>query len=445
MRNELAVLLYGRHIADIRQTSGGQHALAYTSDPGNTPLSLSMPLNRVEHTHRAVEPFLEGLLPDRDDVREVMGREFGVSGRNPLSLLRHIGLDCAGAVQFCDPEDTPAVLNREGELHPVSETEIGVRLATITEGAVRSWVAPAERWSLAGAQPKFALHRTSNGWAEARGATPTTHIIKPGIPTLFDKALNEHICMTAAAKLDLSVARSEYTEFDGHPAIVVERYDRQVNTQGKVVRIHQEDFCQALAVPPSRKYEVDGGPGSTKILAVLRGNARPVDRFRFFAYQAYNYLIGGSDAHAKNLSLLLVGNTVRLAPMYDVSSGYPYVGVARELPIAVAGERRFGRIKDANWARLATQAELEPDEVIGFVHQLAGNVPDALRDAIRVAEQNGVNVSGLADRMLPDIERVCDAIRWSELNPPSGTSTTMSSSTIAKKITSGTRAAKDHT
>lgn len=405
--SELAVVLYGRHVAYIRQSAGGQFTLRYRDERGNTPLSLSMPLVQTEHRNRAVKPFLDGLLPDREGVRAEMGREFGVNGRNAFQLLRHVGLDCAGAVQFCDPADVPDVLERDGTLQPVHEKEIGARLAALQESGSRSWVSPAERWSLAGAQPKFALHRAGDEWFEAHGASPTTHIIKPGVAALHDQAVNEHICLSAAGRLGLDAAESEYTEFDGQPAIVVRRYDRGVDSQGRLVRIHQEDLCQAMSVAPEQKYEIDGGPGAVRILHLLRGSARLEDRYGFLQYQAYNYLVGGSDAHAKNFSLLLVGRSVRLAPMYDVASSYPYEGLSHELPIAIDGKRAYGALTDSNWANVARRAELDPDRVVDGVHNLAARLPDALSDTIEAVRAEGVPIDDLANRMLPPIGKVC--------------------------------------
>lgn len=408
--SQLAVILYGRHIADIQQSTGGQFTLRYRDEPGNTPLSLSMPLVQTEHKNRVVKPFLDGLLPDRDDVRAEMGREFGVNGRNALQLLRHVGLDCAGAVQFCDPRDVPAVLERNGGLQPIDETDLGRRLAALGESGTRSWMSPSERWSLAGAQAKLALHRTSDGWFEAHGASPTTHIVKPGVATLHDQALNEHICMAAAVRLGLDAASSEYSEFAGHPAIVVRRYDRRVNPEGEFVRIHQEDLCQAMSVAPEQKYETDGGPGAAKILQTLRASARLEDRYGFLQYQAYNYLVGGSDAHAKNFSLLLVGRSVRLAPLYDVASTYPYEGLDHGLPIAIDGKRAYGSILDNHWANVARRAELDPDRVVASVHDLAERLPDALKDIVDALRGDGVGIDNLANRMLPQISAACGQV-----------------------------------
>lgn len=411
MPGELAVLLYGRHVAQLVE-GRGHRTLQYGPSPGNTPVSLSMPIEARRHGNRVVEPYLNGLLPDRPDVRAAMGREFGVSGNNPFALLRHIGLDCAGAIQFCDPGRVDEVLARTGSLHRVEEAEIARRIGSVLDGSTRSWIAPTERWSLAGAQAKFALHRDrSGGWSEPSGSVPSTHIIKPGIPELFDQALNEHVCMRTAHRLGLSVASSEYAEFGGFPAVVVERCDRRINADGEVVRIHQEDLCQALSVPPEKKYETDGGPGSAAILQVLSRNAAERDRERFVEYQAFNYLIGGTDAHAKNLSVLMVGRTVRLAPMYDVASGFPYQGLAMELPIAVGGERRFGFVRDRHWAKLATQARLDGDRVLQTLHDLARHLPDALHDSFaEVPLLGSPTAANLRERMLTGARQQCESV-----------------------------------
>lgn len=405
---ELAVLLYGRQVGVVEETRGGQRVLTYADNPGNTPVSLSMPLSLRRHKNRVVQPYLDGLLPDRDETRQALGREFGVSGRNPFAILSHIGLDCAGAVQFVTPDRVAEAMARPGNLVDVSAEQIGARIAALTSGTQESWVSPTERWSLAGGQAKFALHRRQDGtWAQSLGATPTTHIIKPGIDGLHDQALNEHVCLAAAKRLGLAASTSEYIEFDGQPAIVVERYDRIRRPTGELLRVHQEDLCQALSIAPENKYEADGGPRSATVLRLLESHADPEESWGFVQSQVFNYLIGGTDAHGKNLSLLLVGSSVQLAPLYDVASGFPYEGLALELPMAVAGERRFGFIRDRHWREFATQAGLAAERVVGFVHSLAADLPDAVSDILGSLDSQGVPVHRLRERLLPGIAAQC--------------------------------------
>ncbi len=409
--DQLAVLLYGRQIATLEQTAGGQHVLHYSDDPGSTQISLSMPLAQQTYKHRIVEPFLNGLLPDDGATRDAIGRQFGVSGRNPFALLSRIGMDCAGAIQFCHADQVEEARSRKGSVNPLSEADIEARLAALAADGTASWLAPEEHWSLGGAQAKFALRNEMGRWWDATGSAATTHIFKPGVGRLKDHALNEHISLSAAGRLGLSSARTQFVMFGSQPAIVVERYDRRRDADGTLQRIHQEDMCQALSVDPSQKYEADGGPGVDAIMRLLRQHSDIEDRKAFAQYQAFNYLIGGTDAHAKNLSVLLAGDLVRLAPLYDAASGLPYDLPASDpfrinlLPMQISGENKIGYVRDSHWARFATKSGLEPDWLVAEVHTLTSDLPDAVRDAFGEVESSGVDVSDLRERLLTRLRR----------------------------------------
>lgn len=189
------------------------------------------------------------------------------------------------------------------------------------------WVMPGEHWSLGGSQQKFALRRESGGWFEARGAAATSHILKPGVRALRAQALLEHVSMRAAATCGVEVARTDYTEFRSESAIVVTRFDRAPGPSGTLRRAHQEDLCQALGV--AEKYEDRGGPTATRIIRLLRDTARTaadatanVDRF--VDGLVLDTVIAAPDGHARNYAVLLDGDTVHLAPLYDVASGLAY-------------------------------------------------------------------------------------------------------------------------
>src|SRR5262249_2084174 len=157
-------------------------------------------------------------------------------------------------------------------------------------------------------------------WGVPSGRTPTTHILKPPMPELNGHVENEHFCLALARELGLPAAASDVRRFDKEIAIVVERYDR-VQIRGRLTRVHQEDICQRLGVRPARKYESEGGPGIRGIAELLRthSSARDDDLATFLDAIAFNWLIAGSDAHAKNYSILLAGGgQVRLAPLYDL-------------------------------------------------------------------------------------------------------------------------------
>jgi serine/threonine-protein kinase HipA len=331
----LLVVLDGRLAGDIAHIRGGRLRLRYADDyredPASTPLSLSMPLASREHSHTVVWPFLWGLLPDSDAVLTRWGREFQVSAANPFALLRYVGEDCAGAVQFLTQDRYAELYGRESqptrtdsEVDWLSENQVAERLAALRlDPAAWHFTAESGEFSLAGAQAKVALFYDGKRWGRPTGRMPTTHILKPAIPSLLDHDLNEHLCLGLARRLGLRAARSELMSFGGERAIVVTRYDRVHESDGWR-RVHQEDLCQALAVHPGSKYEYEGGPFPAKIVALFRAAMEP-DRVaetvdRFSDALVLNWLMVGTDAHAKNYSLLLAGPQVRLAPLYDLAS-----------------------------------------------------------------------------------------------------------------------------
>lgn len=416
----LAVLLYGQHVADLEQTQGGQHLLAYRDDPGTTPISLTMPLGDGPFKQRVVDPFLEGLLPERESAREAMSRELGVSARNPYALLATMGLDCAGAVQFCTDDEVADVLARRGTLHELGDDDIEKRLTELRTNSSASWLAPRERWSLAGAQAKFALRREGDTWYEATGAEPTTHIIKPGIDGFRSQALNEHISLQTARRAGLSAARSSFERFGTEPALVIERYDRRRNRNGALVRLHQEDLCQATGTYPSDKYESGGGPRAVGIIDLLRASSTRADRQdnldSFVDALAFNVLIQAPDAHAKNYSILLLDSIVRLAPLYDVASGAPYDSTSqtglRTAAMAIGGRREFTQIDLNRWRRFAGEAGLDPDAVVARVLALAERIPDAMADAFAAEDGRGdLEVGVLRPRMLDRVAQFCEAVQ----------------------------------
>ncbi|GFZ91072.1 type II toxin-antitoxin system HipA family toxin [Nesterenkonia alkaliphila] len=392
MSKTLNVLLYREHVADLVETRGGAHELRYIADTPRTPVSLSMPTAVSKHGGRVVNPFLEGLLPDRADVKEAMGRKFGVSGNNPFAILRHIGEDCAGAVQLVNPDRRDYILAGQGELITMTESEIGQRLSELREDESTSWVTNQEHWSLAGAQAKFAVRIEGGNYYSPEGAEPTTHIIKPGVAGFRDQALNEHICQTALRNVGLRAAETEFRSFDGQDALVVTRYDRRRDRDGNIIRLHQEDMCQALSVRPRDKYESSNGPSAVQIVRLLRessGNQAEPNIRRFTDGLAANYLLGAPDAHAKNYGVMLAGERVTLTPLYDVASGLPYRSTDPDrsglsaAAMRIGRENRFGRIQPKHWQRFSKESGVDYESACRRVYELAEQLPDAVSDVLK--------------------------------------------------------------
>ncbi|MGH2912103.1 MAG: HipA domain-containing protein [Solirubrobacteraceae bacterium] len=246
------------------------------------------------------------------------------------------------------------------------------------------------QFSLAGAQAKTALLRQGGRWGSPTGATPTTHILKPAVAGLDDHDLNEHLCLDAARRAGLLAARSKVTRFIRETAVVVTRYDRRL-IKGGIVRVHQEDLCQALGVSPARKYQNEGGPGVgevTKLLRVVMSPRVADDAVNGFADALiWNWLIAGTDAHAKNFSLLLAGDQVRLAPLYDIASALPYGAHERKLRFAmkIGGDYRVHPQPNI-WPAVAREMGLDSEVLLARVVELARVASDAFADASKSPE-----------------------------------------------------------
>lgn len=359
----------------------------YDADMGHgTPLSLSMPVRGEAWSGRPVEAYIDGLLPDSMDVRTRIGNLYGVSPRNPFALLSVVGMDCGGAVQFITEEQL-AGLPLPEVWEPVDAQEIGERLSGTGGAVAYAWQTNGERWSLNGSQEKIALAYADGRkqWYEAREAAATTHIIKPGISRLQGQAFKEYLCMRAVDCLGLPASISSYMDFGGVSAIVSRRWDRDVveepagsNRPLKVHRIHQEDLCQAMGVMSADKYQSDGGSGAVSIVKFMRDNGfaeSSVDLF--YSALMVNYLLCGTDAHAKNYAVLERGDRrPMLAPLYDIASMYPYDGYihgARKLKMAmkIGDEYHWCFAELRAWRKFARLCGDSGDE---------GRIVDGLRD-----------------------------------------------------------------
>jgi serine/threonine-protein kinase HipA len=335
MTDELTVYLDGVPIGSLAQSAGGSIQFSYDNDYRRahdaTPLSLSMPTVRGQHKNKQARAYLQGLLPDSEGRLAELGREHRVSPNNPFALLTYTGRDAAGAVQILPREsDSTDAAQRQGDVTELSESEFGAVVADVI--ANRDTWGRREtnaRWSLPGAQPKVALFRTPQGtWAVPNDSTPTTHIVKPAVPPYSNHHINEFMTMSAARNLGLDVANDFVITTDrGDHAFVSERYDR-VERDGRWVRLHQEDFCQAMAVAPANKYQSDGGPSVNQIAQLFTGLPDTEDRRlnarRFYDALVFNLAAQGTDAHAKNYSFMLNGDRAMMAPLYDLGSHAPY-------------------------------------------------------------------------------------------------------------------------
>ncbi|WP_417562276.1 type II toxin-antitoxin system HipA family toxin [Microbacterium sp.] len=394
----LTTYVDGMRVGWFEQTDSGAITLDYDqrwqNTSGRRELSWSLPKSRRHHRGDGPGNYLWNLLPDNDDVLQRWARRFGVSPRNPLALLANVGLDAAGAVQLVSSDEWDETeLSGEGGMRQVDDAEIAGHLRELQRDP-SAWVDPAYDggyFSLAGAQAKFTLARTSRGWAVPLGRTPSTHIVKPGIIGLARSALNEHLTMRAARDLGLRVAGSDVVRFDDQAAIVVERFDRVRTADGVMVRRHQEDFAQASGTHPSRKYQSDGGPGIASVGTLLRqhlGKTADDEVARFFEATLFNWAALGTDAHAKNHALMYprapLGRPT-LAPLYDVGSAlaYPEINNRRaRLAMSYAGHYRTFEIEPRHIVREGVGVGLPEEWVLDRARHIVGGLTDALRRAV---------------------------------------------------------------
>ncbi|TYL92638.1 type II toxin-antitoxin system HipA family toxin [Bradyrhizobium rifense] len=414
MTSELVALLDGREIGRVRNDARGRLTFVYDNDwrqaEGAYPLSLSMPLAAEEHGPSAVQAFLWGLLPDNERVLERWARRFQVSARNVFALISHVGEDCAGAVQFVTPDRLEALRSgAEDKVEWLDETAIAKRLQTLREDHA-AWRLPRDtgQFSLAGAQPKTALLLQKGKWGIPSGRIPTTHILKPPTGHFDGHAENEHICLILARNLGLPVADTQVMRFGKEIAIVIERYDRQFSGN-EIVRVHQEDICQALGILPTRKYQNDGGPSPADVIELLRtySTDRVVDVDTFVDALGFNWLIAGTDAHAKNYSLLLAGGPhVRLAPLYDIASILPYDDIDLQkikLAMKIGGDYKLSQIGLRDWQKFARETRLDPDKVIAGLISMAEQLPDIVAAVREQGRKDGLDnaiIGRLAEHLI---------------------------------------------
>jgi serine/threonine-protein kinase HipA len=292
----------------------------------------------------------------------------------------------------------------------LTDTQVGKRLRDlrVDHAAWRS-ASDTGQFSLAGAQPKTALLLENGRWGVPSARIPTTHILKPPTGEWDGHAENEHFCLELARVLGLTVPNSSVMRFGQETAIVIERYDR-IRVQGSLLRLHQEDMCQALSLPPTKRYENEGGPGIGKIIDVLRNHSSDPDQDiqSFLDAIAYNWLIAGTDGHAKNYSILISSQgNVRLAPFYDIASILPYKNMSvmkAQLAMKVGGIYRLRNIGIRQWAKLAAEARVDSEHLLDRMTQFAEALPHHAAEIM-----NRVQAEGFSHPLMTKLEgRVAD-------------------------------------
>lgn len=396
----LRVVLNGRLVGLLTKQSGV--AISFTYDESwltwehAIPVSLSLPLRENAYHGEPVIAIFENLLPDSEKIRKQIAEKVGANGKDAYSLLAAIGRDCVGALQFIPDqgeEETKAYAGIEGE--KISDHAIEELLNNLPQISLGLGRDQDFRISIAGAQEKTALLWHNGQWHKPHGSTPTTHIFKaqigqlPNGIDLSNSVENEYYCLKLLELFGLEVNQARMMTFGKTKALVIERFDRLWTKDGRLLRIPQEDCCQALAIPPARKYQSDGGPDMIAILKLLQGSDTPEkDQKIFLKAQILFWMIGATDGHAKNFSITLgAGGRFHLTPLYDVLTAQPSLETReierKQMKLAMSvGDRRHYKIQEIqkrHFLQTGKKAGLSQAVVEAIIDEVAHGVESVVQ------------------------------------------------------------------
>ncbi len=393
----LSVYLNSRHVGWLtREASGAidfRYAEPWLESEQSFPVSLSLPLREDRYIGAPVLAVFDNLLPDNQGIRKRVAEKVGAEGVDAFSLLDAIGRDCVGALQFL-PEGVEPGPAGAIEGSPVSEAEIADILRNLARNPLGVGEDDDFRISIAGAQEKTALLRSNGRWMKPHGTTPTTHIFKPQIGELpngidlSNSVENEFFCLKFMASLGLPSAAVEMATFEDVRVLIVERFDRVKVPDGRLLRVPQEDCCQALSVPWTQKYESEGGPGVREIARLLAGSDDPTkDQRHFLMSIILFWLLGATDGHAKNFSVFLApGGGYALTPLYDIISAQPSVDARQvrhnkfKLAMAVGKSRHYviGSIMPRHFVQTAEASGVGRRFITDIIQDVIDLTPKAL-------------------------------------------------------------------
>jgi serine/threonine-protein kinase HipA len=363
----------GRLWLDEKRRFVFQYDAEWIHQKGAIPLSLHLPLRAEIYPDDLSRPFFSNLLPEAE-VKRVIARHLRISESNDFAMLNSIGGECAGAVSVLPAGVAPSVKPGYRELN---EDELHRIIIDLPRRPLMAGV-EGMRLSLAGAQNKLPVYMEDDRIFIASGNAPSSHILKPPIRDLEDTVGNETFCMMLAQRLGLQAP--PVTIRRGLDRIfIIARYDRSRETDGRIVRLHQEDFCQALGFLPDQKYESEGGPSLQQCFTLLQGKSiRPAaDRMVLLRWAIFNYLIGNADAHAKNLAMIFTDRGARLAPFYDLICTQIYPDLTEKLAMRIGGENRPSWIQGKHWEKFGDSVAIKPSLVLKTLKDMSAAIMPA--------------------------------------------------------------------
>lgn len=335
------------------------YAKEWVENPHSFAISCSLPLQLETYKRKKCSAFFEGLLPEQDQ-RTLIAKNLGISDKNDFSMLEKIGGECAGALTFIQIDQT--IKTGNVDYHILEDRE----LANILRELPKKPLLAGERGvrlSLAGVQDKLAVLVKNDKIFIPLNNTPSSHILKPAHQIYDDLIFNEHFCLTLAKKIGLSVADVKIKKIEEINYLLIKRYDRVIHNE-QIQRIHQEDFCQALGVPSSKKYQNEEGPSLKDSFNLIREySSIPIlDLEKMLDAVIFNFLIGNCDAHGKNFSLLYSDN-IQLAPLYDLVCTLHYEDIEKKMAMKIGGEYEINKITPRHFDKFADEVGFSKPEV----------------------------------------------------------------------------------
>jgi len=406
----LSVAMNGILVGTLSKAASGavsfQYHPSWLSRSGSRAISLSMPLRSDPYHGEVPYNFFDNLLPDNEEIRSRIQSRFKAETKRPFDLLSKIGGDCVGAIQLYSPK---VVLEDVRQVHaePLTEARMAQVLRGYQSDAPLGMLDDVDdfRISIAGAQEKTGLLWHQNQWHLPLGSTPTSHILKLPIGVLPQKNIdlsdsceNEWLCLKIAAAYGFAVNEANIVYAEEMKALALTRFDRRWSQDGHwLMRLPQEDMCQALGVAPALKYESDGGPGIAGIMNFLLGSRISTDdREVFFKAQILFWLLAAIDGHGKNFSVFLEPESrYRMTPLYDIISAYPLMA-AKSIPkqkakmaMALTGSKKYYK-----WQTIQSRHFLSTAKSVGFSEQRAGELMAEMK-------MQSVNVIETVRKQLP--------------------------------------------
>ena len=378
-----------------------QYSALWLEQPQAIALSQSLPLQAEPFGDRACRPFFAGLLPE-GQLRQRIAQQCQISRSNDFGLLVVIGGDCAGAVSLVVGDQVAAP-------DAVEWLEQDQLIALLDDLPQRPMLAQRDglRLSLAGAQDKLPVVFDGARIGLPLGSTASTHILKPAIAAVEGSVINEAFCMALGKAMGLQVADAEILAAGDRQVLLVGRYDRRRGDGERWLRLHQEDFCQALGIQPELKYQNEGGPDLTACFGLLRRATRPSapQVIRLLDAVAFNALIGNHDAHAKNFSLLYTERTPTLAPLYDLLCTAVYPTLTAKMAMKLGSKYRFSEVQSRHWEKFAEAAGLSWAQTRKRVTRMAAQLPSMAR---RLQAEAAYRDAALIGDIANLIEQRCD-------------------------------------